>query len=214
MLIPAHSGKDETKGLRGHSGFTGNADAVLKLEAEEAPGCILLALTVVHMRDGPDGHNVYFKAPPKGGAEVPVPVKITWQEYEALKDAPKARSGPQEGYFHRGLLRLVVRKALSMAEDGEPAKKLGGPQTFIKNNPFAPWGILGMLELDGWEPTYRQMWLHLTQAVKMGFLKYQSHNTGSRKGGAGYQHGKVPIDQMIGEDADIIDAAGEPYLSG
>src|SRR5262249_29597775 len=48
VILPAHQGKDASKGVRGHSGLMGNADAVLHVEADKAAGTI--KLTVEKMR--------------------------------------------------------------------------------------------------------------------------------------------------------------------
>jgi RecA-family ATPase len=40
VLVLAHSGKDTNKGVRGHSGFKGNADAVLRVTADKDAGTI------------------------------------------------------------------------------------------------------------------------------------------------------------------------------
>jgi hypothetical protein len=81
VLIVAHTGKDPTKGIRGNSGFMGNADVLLELTAH-ASGA--LKLHVKKMRDTASGFNVYFQVPPKGSTIVPVPERITEAEYKRL----------------------------------------------------------------------------------------------------------------------------------
>lgn len=81
VIILAHQGKDASRGIRGHSGLGGNIDASLHVEHHDSGA---LKLTVEKMRDGRDGHSIYFQVPPKGAQEVPVPVRITKQEYEKL----------------------------------------------------------------------------------------------------------------------------------
>jgi hypothetical protein len=90
VILPAHSGKDTARGIRGNSGFGGNADVILHLEADKPSGAI--KLTVAKMRDGRDGFSVYFKVPPAGTPGVPVPVKITEGEYVELVKGSAAGS--------------------------------------------------------------------------------------------------------------------------
>ena len=94
VIIPAHSGKDEGKGVRGHSGFGANADAILHLTAHDSGA---IELRVEKMRDGRDGFSIYFKVPPKGSPEVPVPVRITEAEYKALIASGANDDGSQPG---------------------------------------------------------------------------------------------------------------------
>ena len=82
VILPAHQGKDAGKKVRGHSGFMGNADVVLHVEADKTAGAI--KVTVEKMRDGRDGFSIYFKVPPAGSEMVPVPEQITEEEYLAL----------------------------------------------------------------------------------------------------------------------------------
>jgi AAA domain len=94
VIVLAHPGKDEDKGIRGHSGFGGNVDAILHLKAQD---CGAIELHVEKMRDGRDGFSIYFKVPPKGSPEVPVPVRITEAEYKALAVAGGTDDDSQEG---------------------------------------------------------------------------------------------------------------------
>ena len=82
VILPAHQGKDAGKKVRGHSGLMGNVDVVLHVEAVKTAGAI--KVTVEKMRDGRDGFSIYFKVPQAGSATVPVPEKITEEEYLAL----------------------------------------------------------------------------------------------------------------------------------
>ena len=82
VILPAHQGKDAGKKVRGHSGFMGNADVVLHVEANKPTGAI--KITVEKMRDGRDGFSIYFKVPPAGSVTIPVPEKITENEYSSL----------------------------------------------------------------------------------------------------------------------------------
>ncbi len=67
VILLAHQGKDAGKRVRGHSGFMGNADVVLHVEANKGAGTV--KVTVVKMRDGRDGFSTYSKfrrqAPPR-----------------------------------------------------------------------------------------------------------------------------------------------------
>jgi hypothetical protein len=82
VILPAHQGKDAAKRVRGHSGFMGNADVVLHVEADKAAGAI--KITVEKMRDGRDGFSIFFKVQPTGSEMVPVPERITKEEYLGL----------------------------------------------------------------------------------------------------------------------------------
>jgi hypothetical protein len=60
----------------------GNADVVLHVEADKAAGSI--KITVEKMRDGRDGFSIFFKVQPAGSEMVPVPERITKEEYLGL----------------------------------------------------------------------------------------------------------------------------------
>ena len=81
VLIIAHEGKIEGKGIRGSSGFGSNADFVLHVDADKDHQAI--RLRIEKMRDGPDGreYDTFFTYEPTG---VPVPVKISPSEYARL----------------------------------------------------------------------------------------------------------------------------------
>ena len=64
VILPAHQGKDAAKRVRGHSGFMGNADVVLHVEADKAAGSI--KVTVEKMRDGRDGFSIFFRVSRRG----------------------------------------------------------------------------------------------------------------------------------------------------
>jgi hypothetical protein len=89
VILPAHQGKDAGKRVRGHSGFMGNADVVLHVEANKQTGGI--KITVEKMRDGRDGFSIFFKVPPSGSTAVPVPEKIAEREYLTLTASPTRR---------------------------------------------------------------------------------------------------------------------------
>jgi putative DNA primase/helicase len=85
VLVLAHSGKDANRGVRGHSGFKGNADAVLRVTADKDAGTI--EVFVEKTRDGRDRFSTYFliETPMPGiFAGVPVPRRITASEYRTL----------------------------------------------------------------------------------------------------------------------------------
>ncbi len=82
MIILAHQGKTEGKGVRGHSGFMGNVDGVLHIEADKTVGAI--EVKVEKMKDSRDGFSIYFRAPPEGSDDVPVPRQISKDEYKEL----------------------------------------------------------------------------------------------------------------------------------
>lgn len=94
VLMIAHSGKELDRGIRGHSGFYGNVDGVLVLRFDEQTGG--LDLYAQKIRDSRDGFHVYFKVPPKGSAEVPVPMQIDETAYRALT-RPRSLGGQHDG---------------------------------------------------------------------------------------------------------------------
>jgi hypothetical protein len=81
VVVLHHSGKDESKGARGSSGFEGNSDFFLQLAADKEAGTA--RLKVRKMRDGPDGFSVYFRVTPATNG-VPVARKIAEADYKAL----------------------------------------------------------------------------------------------------------------------------------
>jgi AAA domain len=90
VIILAHQGKTEGKGVRGHSGFMGNVDGVLHIEADKTVGAI--EVKVEKMKDSRDGFSIYFQAPPEGSPDVPVPRLISEAEYrELLKGSTKKK---------------------------------------------------------------------------------------------------------------------------
>lgn len=58
VLVVAHTGKDETRGIRGWSGQTGNADGII---AMTLPDGDLRLGTVTKVKDGPSGDKFAFK---------------------------------------------------------------------------------------------------------------------------------------------------------
>jgi Bifunctional DNA primase/polymerase, N-terminal/AAA domain len=90
VLILAHEGKVEGRGIRGHSGTEGNADAVLSLSCWPQSGG--LELKAEKIKDGKDGFSTFYQVPPKGSDEVPVPRRISLDEFKALTAAEKARA--------------------------------------------------------------------------------------------------------------------------
>jgi hypothetical protein len=104
VILPAHQGKDAGKRVRGHSGFMGNADVVLHVEADKPAGKI--KVTVEKMRDGRDGFSIFFKVQ-TGPGVVPVPEKITQEEYLGLAGTITDQSDDSRRIFdnRRGVLR-------------------------------------------------------------------------------------------------------------
>jgi AAA domain len=133
VILIAHSGKDRSKGIRGNSGFYGNTDAVLRVDADEKRG--LIRVTVEKMRDGETGHSIYFEIV-KHEDGVPVPMRITEADYQrrggggsrssndgpadkrqtalrALEDAPASGWSDKELSDASGLSRSALRSARS-----------------------------------------------------------------------------------------------------
>jgi hypothetical protein len=105
VIILAHQGKTEGKGVRGHSGFMGNVDGVLHIEADKTVGAI--EVKVEKMKDSRDGFSIYFRAPPEGSAEVPVPRQISKDEYkELLKGSTKKKADDGTSKAHARYDRL------------------------------------------------------------------------------------------------------------
>lgn len=78
VILIAHSGKDATKGVRGTSGFEGNVDFILFVEANKKAATV--KLHVDKMRDGYDGFDTWW-AYDSDPLKVPVPEKISEVEY-------------------------------------------------------------------------------------------------------------------------------------
>ena len=103
VIFPAHQGKDAAKKVRGHSGFMGNADVVLHVDADKRTGAI--KVTVEKMRDNRDGFSIFFKVPPAGFDIVPVPEKITEEQYRGLGATSVPTSEAERTFsLRRGLL--------------------------------------------------------------------------------------------------------------
>jgi hypothetical protein len=83
VIILAHEGKDEARGLRGHSGLSGNVDAMLRVKTQRKH---FTTVTVTKMRDGETEGNHYYLTEP---GTVPVPKPVDAKVFaEALKSAP------------------------------------------------------------------------------------------------------------------------------
>jgi hypothetical protein len=78
VLIVAHSGKDPSRGIRGHSGFGGNPDVILEVTSDDSGA---IQVHAEKIKDGAQNFDVHWKVEPTG---VPVPVRIGKAEYEAL----------------------------------------------------------------------------------------------------------------------------------
>jgi hypothetical protein len=124
VILIAHCGKDPSKGIRGNSGFEGNTDAILFVEADHKRG--LIRVTVEKMRDGPTGHSIYFAVDPDPNV-VPVPVQITEADYVARSAAPVPSKNAQDGLDRRERTRaaLVAAGALGSLSAGLPDEEAG-----------------------------------------------------------------------------------------
>jgi hypothetical protein len=121
VILLAHFGKDPEKGLRGHSGQHGNVDTLLFQYADDSGA---IKQHVQKMRDGVDGFDVYFNAWPQGrDAGVPVPVKITEEEYQALaKGRPDDESA--RGKLFADRRDILLRNRVFSFEDGWSPRRL------------------------------------------------------------------------------------------
>jgi hypothetical protein len=130
VILPAHQGKDAGRKVRGHSGFMGNADVVLHVDAYKAAGAI--KVTVEKMRDGRDGFSIFFKVAPTGSKMVPVPEKITEEEYlELMTGRTSGRPGGAELTFNQRRDMLVDHGAVDFDGglcEADFAEILAGPR--------------------------------------------------------------------------------------
>jgi AAA domain len=120
VLVVSHPGKDEGRGMRGHSGCEANADFVLHAEANKKAGAV--KVTVEKMRDGPDGFSVYFAVPPQGSPEVPVPTPIRKGDYEALAKDNGSTGGGADPIFAKRAA-LLTRLNARNYQDGLPERR-------------------------------------------------------------------------------------------
>jgi hypothetical protein len=120
VLLPAHQGKDATRGVRGHSGFGGNVDFILHIETDKEAGVV--KLTVEKMRDGADGFSIYFRVDPG----VPVPVKISKVEYDGRKGSISRhdRDGSREMHVRFTLGERGARNFESGLSDDQLAEAI------------------------------------------------------------------------------------------
>jgi hypothetical protein len=87
VIILAHEGKTEGKGVRGHSGLAGNVDAMLQVVS---PRKNFITVEVTKMRDGETGERHYYLTEP---GTVPVPKLVHASEYlAAFKSAPVSQT--------------------------------------------------------------------------------------------------------------------------
>jgi hypothetical protein len=105
VVFVAHSGKNESNGIRGSSAFKGNADFVWKVTADK--DAQVAKLYVEKMRDGPDGFCVYYRID-SGLNGVPVATRIPEAEWRARRSSTSSE------------LARAVREALErLNADGE-----------------------------------------------------------------------------------------------
>lgn len=102
VIAVAHVGKDEKRGIRGHSSQYANADFILSIDNSDAsPRAI--KVRVEKMRDGDrKGREAYYSIELQG---VPVPVRINEGQY---RDLAKAHPEDQQGAVERRV-RTVLR---------------------------------------------------------------------------------------------------------
>jgi AAA domain len=103
VIVLAHEGKDENKGIRGHSGLAGNIDAWLRVT--NAKGSPLIDVLVDKMRDGRSNFHTYYTINPAcllDRSIVPVPVQISEDEVQRTKDLVQSMedkiSGVEEAF--------------------------------------------------------------------------------------------------------------------
>jgi hypothetical protein len=105
----AHMGKDKSKGVRGHSGFGGNADFIVEIDADKTARKAKVpegvSVTLDKLRDGEDHFSIYYKIEPGG---VPVPIKISEAEFKELRGATK--EAEPEGSTDERLVRNVLQQ--------------------------------------------------------------------------------------------------------
>lgn len=80
VIAVSHVGKEEGRGIRGHSGQYANVDFVLHV----AKHGHAIKLECQKMRDGADGGLAYYKAEASPLNGVPIPVRITEGQYRDL----------------------------------------------------------------------------------------------------------------------------------
>ena len=87
VIILAHEGKTDGKGIRGHSGLMGNVDAMLQVVS---PRKHFITVTVTKMRDGDMGGSHYYLTERD---TVPVPRLVDAKVYaDAYKNAPVSQT--------------------------------------------------------------------------------------------------------------------------
>ncbi len=98
-----------------------------------------IKVTVEKMRDGRDGFSIFFKVPPAGSGSVPVPEKITEEDYRALTGTTNrgltgTSSAPQDDAqlkFNQRRETLVEHRAISFQtglSETKFAEILAGPR--------------------------------------------------------------------------------------
>jgi hypothetical protein len=111
VVLIHHSGKDATRGARGHSSLRAAVDTELFIEAEEATG--IRRLRVTKQRDGPTGLELAFRLAPiplKGGSSSCVLEQI---------ESPPQRQG-KAAKLPDGVIVALDALKQAIAEHGEP----------------------------------------------------------------------------------------------
>lgn len=118
VLVTAHEGKTDGRGVRGHSGQEDNADVLLELRYDKKVGG--LELYVEKMRDWFDDRSVYYAVNQDG--RIPIPRPISETEYRELKKDAKSDeltplqiavesrlrdAGPRVTFTHGELVKLL-----------------------------------------------------------------------------------------------------------
>ena len=115
ILIPAHFGKKEEAGLRGHSGLQGNVDGVLLIKFWKDSGA--LSIYAHKIKDAPDNFHVYCKIPQVGSKAVPVPERIEEAEFKALTKGRKP-VGDEEAEEEVSVEDQLLQVLRGLGDDG------------------------------------------------------------------------------------------------
>jgi hypothetical protein len=140
VILPAHAGKDRSRGIRGNSGFGGNADVVLAIDThkDKVKGD-LIKITVEKMRDGEDGRCVYYAVAPHA---VPVPVQIDEATYKARLAAGSKGAENADGYAASAKAALEEAGAFTWKRgmtDATLAEQMAGPRPHSDSDAYDEW---------------------------------------------------------------------------